>query len=440
MMTKARLSRVAKIALPIMGGMASTSFLTLVDTAMVGSLGKHALAAVGLAGFVYGLIMAAIRALALPVQAMTARRSGEGDTGALCGPVNAGVALAFALGGPATLAIIFAAPYIMPLLHESPIIAAEGAPYLQALAVGMIGAALNSVFRGLWNGTGRSVVYMNALLAMHAVNILLNYMLIFGNWGAPRLGAMGAGVGSAASIYVGAAYYWWMAWREYRGKGFLAALPVWAVFRNMLRMAAPSSFQAVVNALGSLTLGMIYGRMGAATLAAYVVLLRIMTVMFTPAAGLGMAGATLAGQALGRGDGDDAQQWGQDLFRLALAGISAVGLIMTVFPRNVLGIFIQDPSVLALATTPMRILGLCIGLICAGYVLRQMLLGVGDNRRVMLVGVGAQWAVIIPVVWLLVWLQTPFLTIWLVFMAITVARSMMFWILWRGANWKHLEF
>ncbi len=440
MISRARFARAAKIALPIMGGMASTSLLTLVDTAMVGSLGKTALAAVGLAGFAYALTLAVLNGLMLPVQAMTSRRVGEGGKTSVCTPINAGLTIAFAIGAPASVAVFIAAPSLMPLLHGDPSIVAEGGPYLKALAVGIVGATINGAFRGLWNGTGRSMVYMKALLAMHVLNILLNYVLIFGHWGAPRLGVLGAGVASVSSIYFGVAFYFFSALRQFRNHGFLAGLPQRSVFRSMVRMAAPTSFHALVNSLGSLTLGMIYGRMGAATLAAYVVLLRIMTVMFTPAAGLGLAGATLAGQALGRKDAADAEQWGRDLFRVALAGISAVGLAMAAWPEVVLRVFIQDPAVLAVAVTPMRVLGLCIGVICAGFVLNQMLLGVGDNRRVMIVGVAAQWGVIIPVVWLMVSQGLSFLVIWLAFMAMNMGRSMVFLSMWRGGKWKHLRF
>ena len=78
-----------------------------------------------------------------------------------------------------------------------------GVPYLQARLFGMVGVGLNFAFRGYWNGINLSVIYLRTLVLMHTCNIFLNYVLIFGAWGFPEMGATGAGVGTAIATYLG---------------------------------------------------------------------------------------------------------------------------------------------------------------------------------------------------------------------------------------------
>ena len=77
---------------------------------------------------------------------------------------------------------------------------AAGVPYLQARLAAAFAVGINFSFRGFWNGIRQSHIYMRTLVLMHAANICLNYILIFGNFGAPALGVQGAGIASALSV------------------------------------------------------------------------------------------------------------------------------------------------------------------------------------------------------------------------------------------------
>ena len=118
MVSGPRLRRILTLALPIIGGMVSQNVLNLVDTAMVGTLGDAALAAVGLGGFATFAFMAPILGLSTGVQVMAARRKGEGRFNETALPLNAGLLLVL-VGAPVLTLILYQLiPAIYPMIRR----------------------------------------------------------------------------------------------------------------------------------------------------------------------------------------------------------------------------------------------------------------------------------------------------------------------------------
>jgi len=166
-----------------MGGMVSQNVLNLVDTGMVGVLGDAALAAVGVASFANFLAIAFIMGMATGVQAMSARRKGEGRLDETAIPLNGGLLLVAVLALPASALLFWGAPALFPFLNDDPAVIELAVPYWQARLVAMVFVGMNFAFRGYWNAVDLSRLYLRTILLMHAVNIFLNYALIFGHFG-----------------------------------------------------------------------------------------------------------------------------------------------------------------------------------------------------------------------------------------------------------------
>ena len=235
-----RRQQILTLALPIIGGMVSQNVLNLVDTAMVGMLGAAALAAVGMASFANFMASAFITGLSAGVQAMAARRLGEGRTTASAEPLNGGLLLAVGLALPLSGIPIFFADEIFGLLVDDPEVVVLGVPYFQARLFAMVALGINFAFRGYWNGVNMSKIYMRTLLVMHASNIALNWVLIFGHLGLPALGVAGAGIGSAIATFIGSGLYLIQGWRMARANGFLQRLPSRGTMLTMLRLSVPT--------------------------------------------------------------------------------------------------------------------------------------------------------------------------------------------------------
>lgn len=438
---KDRLKRVMGLALPIMGGMVSQNVMNLIDTGMVGQLGQASLAAVGMASFATFLSQAFLIGLSAGVQAMASRRQGEGREDVTAIPLNGGLVLAIVASLPLSCVLYFAAPFLFTFLNDDPHVIEAGVPYWQTRILGITAVACNFCFRGYYNGVDLSKLYLRTLVQMHLVNVVLNYLLIFGKFGMPQLGATGAAIGTTVSTYVGTATYIVLALRHARGRGFLRGLPDRQTLKTMLNLSVPNGIQQTFFAGGLTCLFWIIGKVGTAELAAANVLINVNLVGILPALGLGLAATSLVGQALGRQDPADAQRWGWDVVRVGLIILMIIALPMMVAPRFILGLFISDaPQVIQVGALPLRLAGFALLFESVGMVLMNALLGAGDTKRVAAIAISLQWLVMLPVIYVMgPVLGLGLVGIWIVQVSGRALQSVIFAILWHKGGWHHIK-
>lgn len=435
-MSTSRTRTILTLALPVIGGMVSQNVLNLVDTAMVGSLGSAALGAVGMASFATFMSQAFIMALETGVQAIAARRLGEGRAGEVAVPLNGGLLLALVLGLPIAGLMWLLSPVIFALLSDDPEVVALGIPYWQSRIFSLVAVGMNFCFRGYWNGINRSGLYLLTLLVMHAVNIFLNYVLIYGKLGAPALGTTGAGIGTTISLWVGTFVYIYFGRRYASDAGFLRGLPDAATLRGMLRLSLPSGIQQLFFAAGLTALSFIVGKVGTHELGAVNVLLNVTMVALLPGLGFGIVAASQVGQALGRKDPDDARRWGWDVTRVGAVTLALLGLPMFLFPEPILRVFIDDPAALEVARLPLRLSGGLIAIEGVAAVLTNALIGAGDTRRIMFLSVGAQWLLFLPVAYLVgPTLGHGLLGVWIAYLAYRALLAALVAAMWAGGRW-----
>ena len=196
-------------------------------------------------------------------------------------------------------------------------------------------------------------VYLRTLLIMHACNIFLNWVLIFGNLGAPELGVFGAGLATTISLYIGTGLYFFFAYRHARDKGFLERMPTRSTLWQQLKLSLPASLQQVFFSAGLVTLMWIVSQIGTAEVAAVNVLMTFHITAILPAFGLALAATTLVGNALGRGDPEDAALWGWNAAALTLVYGLVLSLLLIPFADPLLGLFLTNPETRQLAYWPM---------------------------------------------------------------------------------------
>ena len=195
-MDASRRRRIFGLALPILGGMVSQNLLNVVDTAMVGFLGNPALAAVGLGGFVVFMCQALILGVSTGVQTLAARKKGDGRIDRATKVLNTALLLVPVAAPVFSLGFIQLVEPLYPFVNTDSAVSEQGVPYLEWRLAATVFVGMNFAFRGYWNALDLSRLYMKTLIAMHACNIVLNYVLIFGHFGAPALGVAGAGLAS----------------------------------------------------------------------------------------------------------------------------------------------------------------------------------------------------------------------------------------------------
>jgi len=435
-----RRQRIFALALPIIGGMVSQNLLNIVDTAMVGFLGDAALAAVGLGGFIVFMCQALILGISTGVQTSAARRKGEGRPERAAAILNAALVVVLVVAPVFSLVLIQLAEPVFPYVNSDPEVIALGTPYIEWRLGAIVFVGMNFAFRGYWNALDLSRLYMTTLIVMHVTNIILNYVLIFGNFGAPALGVTGAGMASAISMAVGTLVYFYLGFKHVRKDGFLRRLATRAETASLIRVSIPSGLQQLFFAAGLVAMFWIIGRISTPSLAAANVLITMLLFAILPGLGLGLACATLVGQALGKRDPDDAYQWAFDVAKITVVLLTALGLPMWLVPDLVSSIFIHEESTRELARWPMRIMGLTMPIEAIGFAFMHGLLGAGDARRFMFVSVGIQWLLFLPLAFVIgPVLGYGLLGVWL-WQGITRAlQSWLFLSMWRGRKWQQIE-
>ena len=442
MLTKDRINRILGLALPVITGMVSQNVLNLVDTAMVSRLdhSNAALAAVGYGGFALFVAQSIILGLSTGVLVAAARRKGEGRQSETGYFLNAALLIVVLLAPVISAVLIYVIPYVYPYINDDPDVIALGVPYLQIRALGIVFVAMNFSFRGYWSAIDLTRLYMVTVVLMHALNILLNYILIFGHFGAPALGVRGAAIASVIALGFGSTLYFLLGLRYAREYGFLRKLPTRADTRRLIQVSMPSGIHQMFFSAGFLAMFWIIGRVGTAEVAAANVLINLMLVALLPGMGLGLAAATLVGQALGRKNIDEAAGWGWDVVKIAVVGLTVLGLPMVIMPRALLSaIYTLDSETLELALWPLRLIGLSMIFEAVGTILQNALLGAGDTRRVMKVAIVNQWGLFMPLAYLVGPVLGYGLTgIWLLQVGFRILQACIFSLYWVRRDWARV--
>lgn len=436
-----RVRRILRLALPIIGAMVSQNMVNLVDTAMVGQLGSAALGAVGMASMVNWLAASFFNGLGAGVQVIAARRIGQGQPLGAVTALHGALFLVLAVVLPYSLLLATQGANLFSLLSSDASVVEQGVPYLQIRLCAAAFVVANFSFRGYWNGTGRSSVYLKTILVIHISNIVLNYLLIYGKAGFPRMGTTGAGIATAVSAGLGTMIHAYLAWRHARGAGFLRR-GVWerGLLRSVLRLSAPTGMQMVFLSAGFVVFYRIAELLGTRELAVTNVLINLSMVCLLPAMGFGLAATTLVGQALGAKNARAASRWGWSTVGIASVAMLLMGLTLAAFPRLWLGLLMNDAAAEAMGVAPLVLLGLMQVVDGVGSVLSQTLIGAGAVRSVMVVSVLLQWGLFLPLSYGVgVVMGGGLLALWIAMAIYRALFAIVMVLIFRSGGWKTIK-
>jgi putative MATE family efflux protein len=438
-MDRTRRHRILGLALPIIGGMVSQNLLNIVDTAMVGFLGDSALAAVGIGGFVAFMCQALILGISTGVQSTAARKKGEGREDRAAAMLNTALLLVLVVAPLFSIVLIQLVGTVFPYINSDAAVIEQGMPYLEWRLGAIVFVGINFAFRGYWNALDMSRVFMTTLVLMHACNIVLNYILIFGKFGAPAYGVTGAGIASAISMAIGSAIYLALGFRYIAKDAFLRRLATREETSTLIRISLPAGLQQLFFSSGMVVMFWIVGKIGTPEVAALNVLITVLLFAILPGLAMGLACATLVGQALGKGDPDDAYQWAWDVSKVTVVLMTVLGMPMWLVPDLISSMFIHDAETRELARWPMRLVGLTMPIEAMTFTFMHGLLGAGDARRVMYVSVGTQWLLFLP----LAYVVGPVLGfglfgVWLLQGTTRSLSAYLFVMMWRRRHWQRI--
>lgn len=427
------------LAVPMVLEMVMESVFAVVDIFFVSKLGANAVATVGITESVMTLVYAVGSGLSMATTALVARRIGEKD------PEKAGVAAFQAIVAAICISafisvagVLYAKPFLR-LMGASEEMIAEGFWY-PAIMFGSNGIVMllfiiNAVFRS----SGDAAISMRVLWMANLINLILDPILIFG-WGpVPALGIKGAAIATAVGRSLAVVYQFYLLFRtnhriHLTRKAIRIRMPVMI---SLLKLSVGGILQNLVATSSWILLVRIIAVSGASALAGYTIAIRIILFLLLPAWGLSNAASTLVGQNLGAGSPWRAERsvWITSYINMAFMGLVCIALV--IFPGHFIRIFIQEPEVVALGSTALRIISTGFVFYGLGMVMIQGFNGSGDTMTPTLINLLCFWLIEIPLAWVLAIYFNLGLTG--ASFAIVVAESLLAviaWILFRRGKWK----
>ncbi len=389
-----------RLAAPVVAAELGWMSMGIVDTIMVGHLSATALGAVSLGGVLFYTAAVIGMGMLLGLDTMVAQSFGAGDIAECHHSLLNGVYLCV----PLTLALMGMVWLFSPLLRSSGIdagVVREAIPYLRAINWSTLPLLLFFAFRRYLQGMNLVQPVMFSLISANLMNLAGNWILIYGQFGAPAMGSEGSGWATCISrIYMAAvllAYIFYHDRRYKTGLGGTSAAPDLARIGALVRLGVPAAMQMAFE-LGVFAVVTVFiGRLGANVLAAHQIAMNLASLTYMVPLGIGTAAAVRVGQAHGRGDNDGASRAGWTAILLGAVFMSCAGVVFVLAPRPIIRIYTSDSKVIEAGVTLLAVAAAFQLFDGVQGVTTGALRGAGDTRTPMVCHLAGYWGLGLPI-------------------------------------------
>ncbi|MBQ7801516.1 MAG: MATE family efflux transporter [Oscillospiraceae bacterium] len=428
------------VGIPVVIQNLLNSSLNLIDTVMVGRLGEQSVAAVGAANQLFFILNCIMVGIAGGCGIFISQYNGKNDLRRMRHSLGISLMLSFSFGTLFFLAAFLIPEQIAWLFIEEKGFIHETASYLRIVSFSYPITAVTVSYATSLRNTGRSVQAMVTSAIGIAVNIALNYILIFGRLGFPAMGIEGAALATLIARIVEMAVILLLV---YGRKTIFSVSPaqLFSFEKEFLfRVAKPITHTVgdeLIWAAGLVTYTIAYGKLGETALAVaqiYSVLQKFLDVLFY---GIASAAIVIIGQQIGKGHMERAKQYGKKM--IVLTSFIAVALSATMFFGAPLfaGLFSLSEGTSQLVITTLRMVSIpFIGFGINTVVLTGILRSGGDTKVPMLIDGGLIWFVGVPMALLgCVVFKWPIYTVLTIVEFVEVMKATVFTIRFLRGNW-----
>lgn len=398
---RAEMRPMMRLALPLVLAELGWMVMAIVDTMMVGRLPDSATAigAVSISTHLFHVIAFFGVGLLIGLDTLVSQAFGAGDREDCHRSLLNGIYLSLVMTPLLTFPLLFFKSYLK-FFHVDPAVAALSIPFMKALAVGLFPLMLYFSVRRAMQAMNMVRPVAFALVSANFVNLLGNWILIYGKWGAPAMGVTGSGWSTAiARSYMAAVLIGYLLWYDRKHRTDLLKTPVEVDLRRIRRLLAlglPAALQITVE-IGVFALATtLIGRLGAVALASHQITLNTASLTYMVPLGISSAAAVRVGQSLGRKDIPGAANAGTAAIFMGAAFMSLASVVLLVLPRWIARMYTPDEKVIQNTVVLL--------MVCAAFqlfdgiqtVATGALRGAGDTRTPMLCHFFMYWLIGLP--------------------------------------------
>ncbi len=391
---------VAAIAIPITLQSLITIGVNMTDTIMVGALGEVPLSGASLANQFIMVFQICCMGIGMGASVLTSRFWGMKNHDALKKSITImfRICLGFAL--LFSLVTFFAPEAIMRIYTTDPDIIREGARYFKwaVPCYLLLGLSLTSTI--VLRSVGQVRLPLISSIFAFIINIFFNYLFIFGNFGAPRMGIEGSALSTLIARIVEFLFicsYLFFIDKKIRYRFQHLFMRCRDILKEYVEVAIPVLISDVLLALGNNAVAMVIGRLGVSFVSANAITLVLQQLSTVFIQGIANASAIITGHTLGRGDEETAQQQGVTFLYLGIAVGICGAMLIWITSKPMIGLYNLTPETQQIAEQLMFAIGFIVIFQSANSILTKgVLRGGGDTRFLMVADIIFLWVVSVP--------------------------------------------
>ena len=350
MQSKVSYKQIWNISFPIILGSIAQNIITVTDTAFLGRVSEVALGGVALAGLLYVVFTMLVWGFSCGLQIVIARRYGEKKF------TEIGATFEHAFYFSALLSIILFALLkinthsLLDLLIKSDNVYKASADYLNIRSWGIFFASINYLFRGMYIGITKTKVIGNTTIFMAIINVILDYILIFGKFGAPEMGVEGAAIASltaeiCAMIYFICYTIFKLPYKEYELFKFVKI--DWSLMKRLVFISIPTMIQSFLS-IGCWFLFFIFVEsLGERPLASSNIIRSLYMLVNVPIWAFGAAANTLTSQLIGANRNNEVMSMLWKVTKLSTISVIGLTLIIVLIPTQALSIYTDNKELIS---------------------------------------------------------------------------------------------
>ncbi len=393
------------LALPTILEQVMATAVQYIDTAMVGSLGTQATAAVGATGTVGWLVYGVIAAFGIGFLAIISQACGADDEDSARHAVAQSVLVVLVLGCVFTAVLLSLSKWIPVWMQVDPAIQSLAASYFFILYLPMLPRTASTIFGTVLRAAGDTKTPMKVGIIVNLINVVLNFLLIYPtrilNLGSlsfrmpgAGLGVIGAAAASAIAFAWGGIQITWVLWKHPRiSPRGLSLRPDYPLLKACFKISFPNILQRFGTSLGYVVFAAMINSIGEVATAAHTIANTVESAFYIPGYGMQTAAATLTGNAYGARDREKMNSLAAMFVPIEIGLMILSGATLFAFAPMLMSLFSDNPEVIAQGALVLRMVAVSEPLYGFSIIVEGMMMGVGKTKEPFLYNIIGMWGI-----------------------------------------------
>ncbi len=434
---------ILKLAWPVIAEQSLATITQIVDMMMVGRLGAAAVTSIGLTMQPLFFAQSLGAAIGVGATALVSRFVGKGEPEQSGEVLKQSIFVVFLLSLFSALIFYFNASPILNIMGGASDVVELGSSYMKILMPGYVFLMIGFIVSASLRGAGETKLPMKVNIMVNIINVIGNYLLIFGHFGLPAMGLNGAALatsvarGAGGLVLLGIVFTRLSIIRIPR-KGFFR-IDI-SLIKRILKIGIPTAMEETVRRFAQILFVRVIASLGTVSFAAHQIALNAESISYMPGFGIAVAATTLVGQNLGAKKPDQAEETTFEAWKIGMMIMGVMALIFLLIPEILVKLYTDDPHIIKMASLNLRIIAFSQLPMGTHFIFAGALRGAGDTKTVFYGTTISTWVFRLGLGYLLVHpLGMGLAGAWLAMVVDWIARGSYVLYKFKKGKWKLLE-